>query len=191
MMLYHTPAMEASTQNFSMMKTSHNGIRQHLQGLRNFTTHDVKIFIESDAMQACIGTRRKKVSLKTVQRWLKEYHRYGHPQKGMYIDGHEREDVVAYWNSFLPCMEERSRRMAIFNTKNGEESTIMPQLQEGEKLLILVTHDELTFYENDRNQCQWIVLDETPKPQPKGEGTSMMVSDFLSPSFRRVKDAEG
>lgn len=164
-------------------------IQQHLQALdRNFKAQDVVDFVTSPAMQGCLGVHRQKIGLRTARRWLKRTHRYGLPEKGMYIDGHERNDVVNYRQLFLQRMEERARRMPIFNTAVGDMSVVMPQLQNGEKLLILVTHDESTFYENDRKHQRWIPLDATAVPQPKGEGVSVMVSDFLSPICGRLKD---
>jgi len=49
--------------------------------------------------------------------WLNkmEFH-YGVVQKGVYIDGHERQDVVDYQkNVFIPRWKELERRMVIFN----------------------------------------------------------------------------
>jgi hypothetical protein len=73
---------------------------------------------------------------------------------------------------------------------NGEIAE-MPNLRESESILYLVTHDKSTFYENDRRRKRWVPLDEKAIPQPKGEGVSVKVSDFLSPDFGRLKDNEG
>jgi hypothetical protein len=54
--------------------------------------------------------------------------------------------------------------------------------------LILVTHDESTFYANDRRPTGWISKSEKGKPQPKGEGQSIMVSDFLTLEWGRLVD---
>lgn len=37
--------------------------------------------------------------------------RYGKKKKGMYIDGHEQEDVVQYWDEFLKRWKEYKKRM--------------------------------------------------------------------------------
>ena len=68
--------------------------------------------------------------------------------KDVYIDGHEREDVVFYRNEvFLPHWNSLKRRMVIF----AEDDTWSPPpgLLPGEKPLVLVTHDESTFSAND------------------------------------------
>jgi hypothetical protein len=52
--------------------------------------------------------------------------------------------------------------------------------------LILVTHDELTFYENDRQQNCWSHKNDKATPQKKGEGTSLMVLDFLTTEWGQL-----
>ncbi|PKY36542.1 hypothetical protein RhiirB3_459385 [Rhizophagus irregularis] len=54
-----------------------------------------------------IGIENKiTISEKTATQWLKKmgftFSRYA---KGMYVDSHERDDVIAYWNKFLETME--------------------------------------------------------------------------------------
>ncbi len=56
-----------------------------------------------------------------------------------------------------------------------------------EKQLWLNTHDESVFYANDRWKTQWSHASNDCKPQAKGEGTSIMVSDFLSPDYGQLK----
>jgi hypothetical protein len=54
--------------------------------------------------------------------------------------------------------------------------------------LILVTHDESTFFSNERCPLGWIHPSFKAKPLPKGEGESLMVSDFLTPDWGHVND---
>ncbi|KIJ50790.1 hypothetical protein M422DRAFT_159330 [Sphaerobolus stellatus SS14] len=61
----------------------------------------------------------------------------------------------------------------------------------GSKRIILVTHDESTFYANDRRKNRWIHVSETPEPVRKGEGASIMVSDFCSPDLGWLKSKDG
>jgi hypothetical protein len=165
-------------------------IRQHLQTLgRHFTAQDVVDFIASDSIQALLGTRQKNISTRTAQRWLQQHHRYGLTKKGMYVDGHERGDVVEYRKEFLKRMEAYERRIVVFDVVDGRVMMTEPTLSEDECPLVIITHDESTFYENDRTTRRWVPMEETPVPQPKGEGASIMVSDFISPVFGRLKDA--
>jgi hypothetical protein len=52
------------------------------------------------------------ISLRTSQRWLNILGlRFGKFMKGVYNDGHEREDVVTYRNAFLERMSHYEKRM--------------------------------------------------------------------------------
>jgi len=69
-------------------------------------------------------------------------------RKGEYVDGHEWADVVNYSNEvFLLQWTEYQRRMVVFKEDGTWEKP--STLREGEKLLVLVTHDESTFNAND------------------------------------------
>jgi hypothetical protein len=54
--------------------------------------------------------------------------------------------------------------------------------------LIAVTHDESTFHVNDWRKTKWVHAAEKNVPQPKGEGQSLMVSDFLTVEWGCLKD---
>ena len=59
----------------------------------------------------------------------------------------------------------------------------------GRFCLVLITHDKSTFYQNDQHQIRW-GCPGSGAPKPKGEGTSLMVSDFLSANWGRLKDSD-
>jgi len=46
--------------------------------------------------------------------------------------------------------------------------------------LILVTHDESTFYENDHCKLQWVNGKAKPVAEKKGKGQSIIVLEFLT-----------
>ncbi len=56
---------------------------------------------------------------------------------------------------------------------------IYPNLPEGEKERILVTHDECIFYSNNGKREVWAKNEELPL-RKKGNGRSIMVSEFLT-----------
>ncbi|KAF8587995.1 hypothetical protein K439DRAFT_1645670 [Ramaria rubella] len=66
----------------------------------------------------------------------------------------------------------------------------MPTFPE-QKCIVLVTHDKSTFYENDRCKTHWVHATEKPEPVRKGEGSSLMVSDFASPDLGWLKSKDG
>jgi hypothetical protein len=61
---------------------------------------DVCNIIASNAIQcifAWLGVKKANISLSTAKRWLAKLNwKYGKKVNRMYIDGHERDDVVAY-----------------------------------------------------------------------------------------------
>ena len=62
------------------------------------------------------------IHLNTARNYLKELgYTYSKVKKGIYIDGHEREDVVVYRKIFLEQMDELENRMPIFSGDNLEE----------------------------------------------------------------------
>src|SRR5882762_7323160 len=91
-------------------------------------------------------------------RWKKE-------PKGQYKDGHEQEDVVAYWqNIFLPFIATLLPHMCKWDQNGALEtipeeaedpkdpgplSTLNGSPQHGQWIVIWV-HDESTFYANDQ-----------------------------------------
>ena len=56
--------------------------------------------------------------------------------------------------------------------------------------LILVTHDESTFFQNDERNTGWNHATSKSKPKAKGNGQSLMVSDFLTPDWGRLRDGD-
>ena len=61
----------------------------------------------------------------------------------------------------------------------GDEMVqINPELPDGQKLYIFITHDESLFYSNDDRPTVWAPLGEPPL-RKKGQGKSIMVSEFL------------
>jgi hypothetical protein len=156
---------------------------------KHFKAEDIIEFIATPEMQEAMGTRKTSISKSTVHRWLKRMGwRYGKVDGGMYIDGHEREDVVEYRTWFLGEYSRLERRMTTIKEDGRIER---PKLQEGEKIIREVTHDESTFHANDRRKQVYWHPAEAKAPVRKDEGSSIMVADFLTPEIGRLKDGEG
>ena len=69
----------------------------------------------------------------------------------MYIDGHEHEDVVEYQSKFIEWWKVYEKQMYSYDNdgKVDNELSGFP-VPPGQRFhLILVTHDESTFYETD------------------------------------------
>ena len=118
------------------------------------------------------------ISTKTAVRWLHvlgmDYVKYS---KGLYFDGHERPDVVSYREEFLQRMSQHER---FFFKYEGEDmrTVVSPDLNDGERPRVLVTHDESCFSSHDGKTTIWMDANDRPL-RPKGQGRSIMVSEFL------------
>ena len=133
-------------------------IQLHLQQIAKdgyIRAQDIVNFMETPEMQTKldqIGSRKKKISLCTAQHWLHMMGWcYGRKKNGMYIDGHKHEDVVEYRREFIEWWKVYEKWMYTYNNngKLNNELSGFPVPPGQQFHLILVTHDESTFYEND------------------------------------------
>lgn len=124
---------------------------------------------------------------RTAANWLNKLgYRYKEVKKGIYKDGHEREDVVTYRQEvFIPALEELKPFMVRWQVAdNGILEMIVPDnLPPGQRPIILVTHDESTFDSNDGRRYAWMKEGEPPL-RKKSRGKGIMVSDFVTPGGR-------
>jgi hypothetical protein len=56
--------------------------------------------------------------------------------------------------------------------------------------LILIMHDESTFFQNDVHNTGWSNATSKLKPKAKGNGQSLMVSDFLTSDWGRLHNGD-
>jgi hypothetical protein len=110
----------------------------------------------------------------------------------MYIDGHEREDVVAYRCAFVERWKTFEKHFHQWDNDGRElpRPNGFPLPDNGPFRLVLVTHDESTFYQNDCHKIAWAQTTSRPVPQPKGDGQSIMVLDFLTSEWGRLHDGK-
>lgn len=133
----------------------------------------------------------KTISLATAQRWMEHTgYTWTIAHNGQYVDGHEREDVVEYrQNRFLPAwcaLESRMRKWSSNDPTQLEEGQILPA-----RPTVVWFHDESTFFAHDRRKKHWVHRDDKPIPQPKGEGLSLMVADFVSADYGWLRSPDG
>lgn len=136
------------------------------------------------------NTVRKNAGIRsrTARRWLRRLgYKWQEVRKGVFIDGHERPDVVQYRKQFLEEMRRLSPYFVEF-TSDGEmkEKTYPIDCEIGgpnARPIIVVTHDESTFSANDGKHQAWVAKNDTFL-RPKGKGKGIMVSDFLLPWSR-------
>jgi len=74
-------------------------------------------------------------------------------KKGIYMDGHERLDVVEYWlKTFLPLMVLHEKKMVQWVAKGSKLVHVDLDLGLGEKRVIAVFQDESCFHVNEYKQ---------------------------------------
>ena len=107
----------------------------------------------------CLGLS-KSVSERTAQRWLiKLGWRQTRLKKGVYMDGHERSDVVKYRNeTFLPLMAKYEEYMVKWvENGRGDFEHIEPNLCPREKRIIPIFQDESSFHAGEYKSNVWLV----------------------------------
>ena len=126
----------------------------------------------------------RSISLRTAVRWL---HRLGFKpmshKKGIYIDGHEREDVVKYRSIYLKAMEDylsnhQPRPLCSDEQHPPPAPSTSPPPERNDKKLVLFYHDESIFNVNEAQTWMWGSADK-PAILPKTKGSGIMVSDFI------------
>jgi hypothetical protein len=106
----------------------------------------------------CLGLNKTSISERTARHWLvKLGWRRTCLKKGVYMDGHEQDNVVKYRNKFfLPLMAEHKRCMVKWVEKeNGQFECIEPQLHPGEKRIVPIFQDESSFHAGEYKSNVW------------------------------------
>jgi hypothetical protein len=128
--------------------------------------------------QALIDRKEKgnlSITASTAVRWLRKLgFEWREVRKGVFIDGHEKEDVVDYrTNTFIPRWTELEPRTT--------EGHLVPLILEpGQHMVIPCTHDECTFHSNDGVHQRWVHKDKK-MIRKKSRGQGLMISDFALP----------
>lgn len=166
-------------------------IHLHLQGIGLFVKAlDLIDFMDTPDMRARSG-RTKRLCISAAQRWMRKLeYRWTINPKGQYVDGHEREDVVAYRQLiFLPAW---SKIKSETRDWTASQSLAQPQASADRTHTTVVWfHNESTFYANDRKVNRWVHVSETANPYAKGEGPSQMVADMVSADYGWLRSPDG
>ncbi len=99
----------------------------------------------------------------------------------MYIDGHERDDVVTYrQGTFIPTLLRYKERanVHLYDPAAGSWAAREAKLGPGDSRVVFVNQDETLCYSADGLKGMW---EEIGKPQirPKSKGDSIHVSAFI------------
>ena len=126
---------------------------------------------------------RRGIRARTARLWLNRLgFSWRDAKKGVYIDGHDRPDVISYRNDiFLPTLFALLPTIREWD-EDGNVFVKRP-LPAGEHEKVYVTHDESSFNANDGKRQMWIQDGHQPLRQ-KSKGKGIMVSEFLTPRGR-------
>jgi hypothetical protein len=147
------------------------------------------LYNSADAVQDVINssretpkTKHRVVTSRTARNWLKKLgYSWKDVTKDVFVDGHERDDVVRYRKEFLDTMDSLLPFIVEFNedgTMKEKEYPIGCHVGGPDRPIVLITHDESIFSANDGRHQAWIE-DGSTFLRPKGKGKGIMVSDFL------------
>ena len=138
----------------------------------------------------------RKVCLETSRKWL---HYLGFEvltvSKGIFIDGHERDDVVQARKTFLRKMTKIG--FLHFTTAPTDDAAralptdLDPPTLEQRSKTVVFFHNESAFMSNEDQMTQWRQEGEKIL-RPKSKGAGIMVSDFVDEpnGFLALSDAE-
>jgi hypothetical protein len=156
--------------------------RLYLRGLKD-ENRTPKEFVKGlndpvDGLLKQIPHAPAAISVKTATRWMRCLgFNIEKASKGWFSDGHERDDVVQYREEFLVKFAAYQARMSKYEGKDMDIA-VSPTLAPGEKEIVVVTHDESTFYCNEGKRFFWMENGKK-KLLPKCKGTSIMISGFV------------
>jgi hypothetical protein len=105
-----------------------------------------------------LGLNKDSVSEQTARQWLvKLGFCWTHLKKGVYMDGHEQNDVVQYCNkTFLPLMAKHERCMVTWiENDTGSFNHVEPHLSPGKKRIIPIFQDESSFHAGEYKLNVW------------------------------------
>lgn len=120
--------------------------------------------------------KRNGIRARSARRWLRRMgYRYRNIRKGIFLDGHEREDVTIYRQEFIQILTQLQPLIVEYDN-NGIMIEKSPM--RGERLRVLMAHDESTFSANNARRQAWHNVQETHL-QPKSRGRGIMLSDVL------------
>ena len=153
-------------ENFTTAATAY--VREHgyVKGAPNLTLSDFTSWVlERWEVEICDETARV---------WLHQMgFSYRQFSKGVYFDGHEREDVVEHRKKYLATTASLEHRMITSPSQLPHDPSILAS-----NPIIRVFHDESTFHANADQTFHWSDGSNQALKQ-KSLGQAVMVSDFI------------
>ena len=165
------------------------------KGVQNMTAMSFTVWVNNELLpsQALDPGFPRHIHIETARKWLHELGFFVMDRKkGIYYDGHERLDVVAYRERFF----RKVTALGFLNRENAPTPAAAQSLPAATEIPsnniieknVVIFHDESTFQANDDEPMQW--GDAAMKKgllRPKSKGAGIMVSDFIDEKNEYLK----
>src|SRR5258708_10179759 len=170
------------------------------------STHHLMQYVNETMLPSLFPNEtRQKISEQMAQQWLwKLGYRNTETKKGMYTNGHERPNVLAYRKKFIEYMSmdkgygryineqnlgvQTQSYIRFFRKYDGDEMEPLPTVF-ADKEHIPVFQDESIFHTNEYWRRVWVKDGQQPLKK-KGNGQAIHVSDFITEHGRLVLTEE-
>jgi hypothetical protein len=167
-----------------------------IQELGTITPNNFRIAINTEILPRLIILTTKGIAQSTTYLWLRRLGFYkSKSKKGIYVDGHEREDVVKYRQEvFLPLIAELDLYTRQYQEQDNRTwEIIKPTLPPGVKRHVLYYHDKSCFHGYDYKKTLWLDgITGQQKMPGKSKGIIVYCSDFIGPEGRiAIQDSDG
>ena len=166
-----------------------------IKGKPNITSNDFENWVNTELIPNIVIPMNSpsQIQNRTARKWL---HELGvsstFSQKGVFIDGHEREDVREYRELFLKKLEILdSTHMPPPLPSDGKATQTAVGNPDAVKQLVLIFHDESIFHANESQSIMWAEEGKVPI-RPKSLVRGLMISDFVTEhdGLLKLSDAE-
>ena len=150
--------------------------RPNMTGAKFCTWVNTHLLADAELPPGC----PHQIQTRTAIKWL--HHLGFRPQshkKSIYIDGHEREDVVKYRKLFLRKLDILSSTHLPPPSCEDGQTAVQKGNPAASKHLVLIFHDESSFHANEGQSVMWAEEGRVPI-RPKNQGRGLMVSDFVT-----------
>ena len=158
------------------------------QEIGTVTPENFRVAINTEILPRLMAALTKGISRAGSYRWLIRLGFYkSEVKKGVYVDGHEREDVVTYRQEvFLLIIAELDSYTRQYEERgNSTWKVTEPKLSQGVQRHVFYYHDESCFHGHDYKKIIWLdKITEQQKMPGKSKGKLIHVSDFIGPEGR-------
>ena len=156
------------------------------KGVGNMTIKGFQRYLNTDLLPGMHVPPEfpKSVSETTAKRFLHDlgFVRRRTSQKSVYMDGHERQDVIKYRSEYIARLQSIERRHQIpplpSDAVPGEPQPGVVGSPGAPKQLVTIFHDETVFQSNEDQEWAWAQPDQY-FIRKKGRGSGIMISDVI------------